>query len=344
MIDKLEQIVTRYEELTQELSSPELLSNPSAYAKAAKQHRTLGEVVQKYQSWKALTKEMADARELLDTSDDNDMREMALLEVESLQEKIEAADKELKLLLIPSDPNDEKNVILEIRAGTGGDEATLFAAEMVRMYSRYAERHRWRFEVLEASESDKVYSKLKHESGVHRVQRVPQTEASGRIHTSAITVAVLPEAEEVDVKIDPKDLRIDTFCSSGPGGQSVNTTYSAVRITHLPTNVVVSMQDEKSQIKNREKAMRVLRARLQELEEDKQHAAQASERRSMVGSGDRSEKIRTYNFKENRVTDHRIGLTIHQLDLVMEGNLDPFIDALVAHYQAEKLKAEAVAA
>jgi len=358
MIDKLEQIVTRYEELTQELSSPELLSNPSAYAKAAKQHRMLGEVVQKYQAWKGLKKELDDARELLDTSDDNEMREMALLEVESLQEKIEKADNELKLLLIPSDPNDEKNVILEIRAGTGGDEATLFAAEMVRMYSRYAEKQRWRFEVLEASESgigglkeaivliegDKVYSKLKHESGVHRVQRVPQTEASGRIHTSAITVAVLPEAEEVDVKIDPKDLRIDTFCSSGPGGQSVNTTYSAVRITHLPTNVVVSMQDEKSQIKNREKAMRVLRARLQELEEEKQHAAQASERRSMVGSGDRSEKIRTYNFKENRVSDHRIGLTIHQLDLVMEGNLDPFIDALVAHYQAEKLKAEAVAA
>jgi peptide chain release factor 1 len=358
MIDKLEQIVTRYEELTVELSSPELLSNPSAYAKAAKQHRTLGEVVQKYQAWKSLKKELADARELLDTSDDDEMREMARLELESLQSKIEDADKELKLLLIPTDPNDEKNVILEIRAGTGGDEATLFAAEMVRMYSRYAEKQRWRFEVLEASESgigglkeaivliegDKVYSKLKHESGVHRVQRVPQTEASGRIHTSAITVAVLPEAEEVDVKIDPKDLRIDTFCSSGPGGQSVNTTYSAVRITHLPSGVVVSMQDEKSQIKNREKAMRVLRARLQELEEEKQHAAQASERRSMVGSGDRSEKIRTYNFKENRVSDHRIGLTIHQLDLVMEGNLDPFIDALVAHYQAEKLKAEAVAA
>jgi peptide chain release factor 1 len=358
MLDKLEQIVSRYEELTQELSSPELLSNPSAYAKAAKQHRTLGEVVNKYQAWKGLTKELTDARELLDTSDDDEMREMARLELESLQDKIEKADNELKLLLIPSDPNDEKNVILEIRAGTGGDEATLFAAEMVRMYSRYAEKQRWRFEVLEASESgigglkeaivliegDKVYSKLKHESGVHRVQRVPQTEASGRIHTSAITVAVLPEAEEVDVKIDPKDLRIDTFCSSGPGGQSVNTTYSAVRLTHLPTGVVVSMQDEKSQIKNREKAMRVLRARLQELEEEKQHAAQASERRSMVGSGDRSEKIRTYNFKENRVSDHRIGLTIHQLDLVMEGNLDPFIDALVAHYQAEKLKAEAVAA
>jgi peptide chain release factor 1 len=358
MLDKLEQIVSRYEELTQELSSPELLSNPSAYAKAAKQHRTLEEVVKKYQSWKTLTAELADARELFETSDDEEMREMARLELESLQSRIDDADRELKLLLIPTDPNDEKNVILEIRAGTGGDEATLFAAEMVRMYSRYAEKQRWRFEVLEASESgigglkeaivliegNKVYSKLKHESGVHRVQRVPQTEASGRIHTSAITVAVLPEAEEVDVKIDPKDLRIDTFCSSGPGGQSVNTTYSAVRITHLPTNTVVSMQDEKSQIKNREKAMRVLRARLQELEEQKQHEALASERRSMVGSGDRSEKIRTYNFKENRVSDHRIGLTIHQLDLVMEGNLDPFIDALVAHYQAEKLKTDAVAA
>jgi peptide chain release factor 1 len=358
MLDKLEQIAHRYDELTQELSSPELLANPSAYGKAAKQHRALGEVVKTYQHWKSLKAELASTRELFDTADDEEMREMARLEVEDLQQKLDTADKELKLLLIPTDPNDEKNVILEIRAGTGGDEATLFAAEMVRMYSRYAEKQRWKYEVLEASESgigglkeaivliegDKVYSKLKHESGVHRVQRVPQTEASGRIHTSAITVAVLPEAEEVDVKIDPKDLRIDTFCSSGPGGQSVNTTYSAVRLTHLPTGVVVSMQDEKSQIKNREKAMRVLRARLQELEERKQHEAQASERRSMVGSGDRSEKIRTYNFKENRVTDHRIGLTIHQLDLVMEGNLDAIIDALVAHYQAEKLKAEAVAA
>ncbi|HYV04097.1 MAG TPA: peptide chain release factor 1, partial [Blastocatellia bacterium] len=256
------------------------------------------------------------------------------------------------------DPNDEKNVILEIRAGTGGDEATLFAAEIVRMYTRYGERQKWRVQVLEASESGigglkeailliegtRVYSKLKHESGVHRVQRVPQTEASGRIHTSAITVAVLPEAEEVDIKIDAKDLRIDTFCSSGPGGQSVNTTYSAVRITHLPTNTVVSMQDEKSQIKNREKAMRVLRSRLLEMEQDKQHQAIASERRSMVGSGDRSEKIRTYNFKDNRVTDHRIGYTSHQLNLFMEGDIGELIDALVAHYQAEKLKGDAEAA
>jgi len=284
------------------------------------------------------------------------MRELAQIEIESLTAQLEQTEDDLKVLLIPQDPNDEKNVILEIRAGTGGDEATLFAAELLRMYARYAERQGWRMEIMDASESgiggikegvaliegDKVYSKLKHESGVHRVQRVPQTEASGRIHTSAITVAVLPEAEEVDVKIDPKDLRIDTFCSSGPGGQSVNTTYSAVRITHLPTNTVVSMQDEKSQIKNREKAMRVLRARLQELEEQKQHDAIAGERRSMVGSGDRSEKIRTYNFKENRVTDHRIGLTIHQLDQVMDGALDAFISALTTHYQAEKLKDESL--
>jgi peptide chain release factor 1 len=356
MLDRLAQIETRYEELTNELSSPELLSNPSAYAKAAKQHRSLGEVVEKYRSYKSLTEQLAGARDLAN-SEDADMRELAQIEIGSLQAQLEQTENDLKLLLIPQDPNDEKNVILEIRAGTGGDEATLFAAEMLRMYARYAERQGWRMEVMDASESgiggvkeaiaiiegDKVYSKLKHESGVHRVQRVPQTEASGRIHTSAITVAILPEAEEVDVKIDPKDLRIDTFCSSGPGGQSVNTTYSAVRITHLPTNTVVSMQDEKSQIKNREKAMRVLRARLQEIEERKQHEAIAGERRSMVGSGDRSEKIRTYNFKENRVTDHRIGLTIHQLDQVMEGALDTIIEALITHYQAEKLKEESLA-
>ena len=359
MLEKLEQIEARYESLTQELSSPDIMSDQSAYVKAAKQHRSLGEIVAKYREWKSLRDELAGAQELLDAADDDEeMREMARAEINSLQSLVERNEESLRFLLIPSDPNDEKNVILEIRAGTGGDEATLFAAEMLRMYQRYAERQGWRFEVLEASESgiggvkeaialiegDKVYSKLKHESGVHRVQRVPQTETSGRIHTSAITIAILPEAEEVDVKIDPKELRIDTFCSSGPGGQSVNTTYSAVRITHLPTNTVVSMQDEKSQIKNREKAMRVLRARLQEYEEQKQHEAEASERRAMVGSGDRSEKIRTYNFKDNRVSDHRIGLTIHQLDLVMEGALDEIINALVTHYQAEKLKAEAVAA
>jgi len=358
MLDKLAQIETRYEEMTNELSSPELLSNPTAYGKAAKQHRGLGEIVKKYRSWKSLNEELTGARQLIESTDDDEMRELARVEIESLQAQMEQAETDLKLLLIPRDPNDEKNVILEIRAGTGGDEASLFAADMLRMYARYAERQRWKMEILDASETgvgglkeavaliegEQVYSKLKHESGVHRVQRVPQTEASGRIHTSAITVAVLPEAEEVDVKIDAKDLRIDTFCSSGPGGQSVNTTYSAVRITHLPTNVVVSMQDEKSQIKNREKAMRVLRARLQEIEEQKQHDAVASERRSMVGSGDRSEKIRTYNFKENRVTDHRIGLTIHQLNLVMDGALDQIIEGLTTHYQAQKLKDEAIAA
>ncbi|HEX6190566.1 MAG TPA: peptide chain release factor 1 [Pyrinomonadaceae bacterium] len=354
MLDKLAQIETRYQELTDELSSPELFSNPSAYGKAAKQHRSLREIVEKYRALKSLQEELAGARDLCENAADEEMRELARVEIEALQASIEQAEADLKLLLIPQDPNDEKNVILEIRAGTGGDEASLFASDMLRMYARYAERQRWKMEILDASETgvgglkeavaliegDKVYSKLKHESGVHRVQRVPQTEASGRIHTSAITVAVLPEAEEVDVKIDPKDLRIDTFCSSGPGGQSVNTTYSAVRITHLPTNVVVSMQDEKSQIKNREKAMRVLRARLQEIEEQKQHDAIAGERRSMVGSGDRSEKIRTYNFKDNRVTDHRIGLTIHQLNLVMEGALDQIIEGLTTHYQAEKLKEE----
>jgi len=357
MLDKLEQIEARYEELTAQLSSPELLADQAAYAKAAKQHRSLGEMVGKYREWKTLRHELAGAREMLD-SDDEEMRELARLELDALQGRIDAVEEELRVLLLPRDPNDEKNVILEIRAGTGGDEASLFAAEVLRMYGRYAERQRWRFEVLNLSESgiggikeataliegDKVYSRLRYESGVHRVQRVPQTEASGRIHTSAVTVAVLPEAEEVDVKINPNELRIDTFCSSGPGGQSVNTTYSAVRITHLPTNTVVSMQDEKSQIKNREKAMRVLRARLQEMEEQKQHEALASERRSMVGSGDRSEKIRTYNFKENRVTDHRIGLTIHQLNLVMDGDLEQIINALITHYQAEKLKAETVAA
>ena len=357
MFEKLAQIEKSYEELTEQISSPEITSDMKVYAKTMKQHRSLGEIVEKYREVRKMQEELAGAKEMADAADDDEMREMALAEASEIEAKLPVAEEELKVLLLPRDPNDEKNVILEIRAGTGGDEATLFAAEMLRMYARYAERQGWKMEVMDSAdtgvggikeaiamiEGEHVYSKMRYESGVHRVQRVPQTETQGRIHTSAVTVAVLPEAEEVDVQINQNDLRIDTFCSSGPGGQSVNTTYSAVRITHLPSGVVVSMQDEKSQIKNREKAMRVLRARLQELEEQKQHEAQASERKSMVGSGDRSEKIRTYNFKENRVSDHRIGLTVHQLDLVMEGQIDEFVDALRTHYQTEKLKAEAVA-
>ncbi len=358
MFEKLAQIEKSYEELTEQISQPEFMSDMSVYARLMKQHRSLGEIVGKYREVKKMTDDLQGARDLAAMADDDEMREMAAIEIGEIEERLPKAEEELKLLLIPKDPNDEKNVILEIRAGTGGDEATLFAAEILRMYARFAERQGWKMDILAASdngvggikdataiiEGDNVYSRMRFESGVHRVQRVPQTETQGRIHTSAITVAVLPEAEEVDVVVDPKDLRVDYFCSSGPGGQSVNTTYSAVRLTHLPTNVVVSMQDEKSQIKNKEKAMRILRARLQELEEQKQHDALSAERKSMVGSGDRSEKIRTYNFKENRVTDHRIGLTVHQLELVMDGQIDEFVDTLRTHYQTEKLKAEAVAA
>ena len=358
MLEKLAEIEKNYEEITALISSPEIMSDMSVYAKTMKQHRSLEEIVSKYRDVKRMNEELNGAQELLEATDDDEMREMAQAEISELEASLARADDDLKVLLIPKDPNDEKNVILEIRAGTGGDEATLFAAEVLRMYARYAERQGWKMEIMGAAdtgvggmkeafamiEGDSVYSKMRYESGVHRVQRVPQTETAGRIHTSAITVAVLPEAEEVDVQINQNDLRIDTFCSSGPGGQSVNTTYSAVRLTHLPSGVVVSMQDEKSQIKNREKAMRVLRSRLQEIEEQKVHDAQASERKSQVGSGDRSEKIRTYNFKENRVSDHRIGLTVHQLDQVMEGALDQFVDALTTHYQTEKLQAESVTA
>ena len=352
MLERLDAIEEKYQELTRQLSDHELLADQSKYTKIAKQHRDLEEIVAKCGEFKALERGISETKELLETEQDAEMIGLARVELEELERRREQVEANLRFLLLPKDPNDEKNVILEIRAGTGGDEASLFASEIMRMYTRYGERQGWRVQVLDASESgiggvkeailliegNRVFSKLKHESGVHRVQRVPQTEASGRIHTSAVTVAVLPEAEEVDIKIDPKDLRIDTFCSSGPGGQSVNTTYSAVRITHLPTNTVVSMQDEKSQIKNREKAMRVLRSRILEMEQEKQHQAIASERRSMVGSGDRSEKIRTYNFKDNRVTDHRIGYTAHQLNLFMEGEIAELIDALVAHYEAEKLK------
>ena len=346
---RLDEIERRFDELTARMTDPAVIGDSSQYRKVAKARNDLEDAVSKYREWKAIQRHLEEARPML-TESDADLRAMAQDEVLKLEPQLAQIEEDLKILLLPKDPNDEKDIVLEIRAGTGGDEATLFAAEVFRMYGRFAESHGWKVEVTSSSESavgglkeitalvsgKRVYSQLKYEGGVHRVQRVPATEQQGRVHTSAITVAVLPEADEVEIKIDPKDIRIDTFCSSGPGGQSVNTTYSAVRITHLPTGLVVSCQDEKSQIKNRAKAERVLRSRLYELELQKQQDKIGAERRTMVGSGDRSEKIRTYNFPQNRVTDHRIGLTLHQLDLVMEGKLDAIVEALTQHYQKEQ--------
>jgi peptide chain release factor 1 len=351
MFDKLTAVEQRYDELLSLLGTAQVQSDPSEFRKHAKAASEVEPVVERFREYKTVERDLAEAAELA-ASGDSDMRDLAAQEVKALAGRRDALLAELKLLLIPKDPNDERNIVLEIRAGPGGDEAALFAADLFRMYSKYAERQGWRLEVMSSSdtgvgglkeviatiEGRGAYSKLKYESGVHRVQRVPETEASGRTHTSTATVAVLPEAEDVDVQINEKDLRIDTFCSSGPGGQSVNTTYSAVRLTHIPTGVVVSQQDEKSQVKNRAKAMKVLRSRLYEMELRKQQEAIAKDRRSQVGTGDRSEKIRTYHFKDNRVTDHRINFTTYRLAEVLNGDLAELLDQLTTHYQSEKLK------
>ena len=352
MLDKLADVEKRYMELEEMMSDPQLLGQQKEYSKLAKERAELEEIVVCYREWRKVEQEIAENRVLLDENDEG-IRELAKEEVNALRQRKEALEEHIKILILPKDPNDAKSVIVEIRAGTGGDEAALFAAELYRMYSRYAESRGWRVELMSSNptglggykeiivniEGQGAYSRLKFEGGAHRVQRVPVTEGSGRIHTSAVTVAVLAEADEVDIAIDPKEIRIDVFRSSGPGGQSVNTTDSAVRITHIPTGIVISCQDEKSQHKNRSKGMKILRARLLEKKQEEQRSEIAATRKLMVGSGDRSERIRTYNFPQGRLTDHRINLTIYQLDRVMEGQIDEIIDALITHYQSEILKA-----
>jgi peptide chain release factor 1 len=354
MLDKLKAIEDRYEELNGMLALPEVVTNQPEYQRLYREQLELAPLVEKIRSYRKVLEGMEEAEEILRGGGDGDLRELAQAELAELKEQKPRLEHELKLMLVPRDPRDEKNVIVEIRAGTGGEEAALFAAVLFRMYTKYAEAKRWKVEVIGSSptglggfkevtvgiQGRGAYSRLKYESGVHRVQRVPLTEASGRIHTSAATVAVLPEAEEVDIKVEEKDLRIDTFCSSGPGGQGVNTTYSAVRIVHIPTGIVVQCQDERSQIKNKEKAMKVLRSRLYEMQMEALERERAQARKTQVGTGDRSERIRTYNYPQNRVTDHRIGLSVHRLEAVLEGEgLDEIIDALQTHFQAEKLKA-----
>jgi peptide chain release factor 1 len=354
LLQRLEETRRRYEELERLLGDPKTAADTASFARLAKERARLIETVEAYREYRSLLAAEEEALGLLtDPSTDPDFAALAESEVKSLLAKKSAMEDRLRMLLIPKDPLDDRNLFLEIRAGTGGEEASLFASELLRMYLKYAERQGWRTELMSTSttglggikeaivllEGKGIYSRLKHESGVHRVQRVPETEAGGRIHTSTVTVAVIPEAEEVDIQIDPKDLRIDTFCASGPGGQGVNTTHSAVRITHIPTGLVVSCQDERSQLKNKAKGMRILRSRLMEIEQQKQSEALSKTRKAQVGTGDRSEKIRTYNFPQSRITDHRIGLTVHQIDQVLEGNLDPFVEALCAAETAAALKA-----
>ena len=352
MLEKLDFLTDKYKDLSKKISDPEIIANNTVWTKYVKEHAEIEPVVTKYQQYKKTVSELAEAREMLADAKDKELEDLIKSEIAELSDRKEALEEELKVLLLPKDPNDEKNVFVEIRAGTGGEEAALFAGTLFRMYNRYAERRGWKAEMISANETNiggfkevvfmlegkGAYSRLKYESGVHRVQRVPTTESGGRIHTSAATVAVLPEAQEVDIEINPNDLRIDVFRSSGHGGQSVNTTDSAVRITHLPTGLVVSCQDEKSQLKNKEKALKVLRARLLDMEIARQNEEIAQSRKSQVGSGDRSERIRTYNYPQGRVTDHRIGLTLYQLESFLDGDLDEMIDALVTSDQAEKLK------